>query len=83
MTEKFRQLDLLLNSIEENCSPEEYEQASLLFMFDCPDLVEHQLPDVARKSLSIAKSFAQRRLEIASLDQAIVALIRKWFSAYL
>jgi hypothetical protein len=50
------QIDLLLNSIEENCPPAEYEQELLPFMFDCADLIEPRLPHVARESLKALSS---------------------------
>jgi len=67
------QFDLLLNSIEENCPPAEYEQALLPFMFDCADLIEPRLPQVARESLSIAKSFAQGHLDMEALEHAVIS----------
>lgn len=66
------QLDLLLNSIEENCAPAKYEQALLPFMFDCADLIEARLPWVARESLCVAQSFAQKLLDMGALEQAVI-----------
>lgn len=65
------QLDLLLNSVEKNCAPTEYEQALLPFMFDCADLIKLRLPQLARESLSIAKSFDQGHLDVGALEQAV------------
>jgi hypothetical protein len=67
----FAKLDLLLNQIEENCSPSEYEQAFLPFMFECADLIAHLMPKVARDSLAIAKDYVSNTHDAARVKEAV------------
>lgn len=67
------QLDLLLNKIEEDCSPSDYEPALLPFMFECADLVAQRMPKLAHDSLAIARNFAAKRCGAESVAEAVRA----------
>jgi hypothetical protein len=67
------ELDLLLNQIEENCSPSQYASALLPFMFECANLVADRMPKIALDSLAIGRSFAAGGAVAGSLDDAIQA----------
>ena len=64
-------LDLLLNSIEENCDPTRYRAAWIPYLIACAALVEHRMPAVAIASFGVSRDYAAGRVSMQSVREAM------------
>jgi hypothetical protein len=64
-------VDLLLNLVEENCAPEEYQRSRIPFMIDCLLLVEQRMPLAAAQPFLVSRLYADQKVDSASLVEAI------------
>jgi hypothetical protein len=58
MTRELAELDLLLNEIDERCSPSEYQRAWISFLLECARLIEARMPKIASEALATGRVFA-------------------------
>ena len=63
-------LDLLLNSIEEECDPPKYLRLRDAFVIDCMTMIGHRLPPVASRALQVANDFRTGLASLASVRDA-------------
>jgi len=64
-------LDLLLNSIDENCTPEVYEPLLLPFMIDCADMIASRMSTVAADAFRIVKTHNGASSQSQELMEAV------------
>jgi hypothetical protein len=65
-------LDLLLNTIEENCEPADYIRSRVPFMIECATLVESRMPIVAVEAMRIARNYLDKKVSADTVQRALV-----------
>jgi|ERR1043166_8204008 hypothetical protein len=77
MTNTGKELEELLNDIEEKCNPQIGAKESIDFMLECLSLIRHKLPPASIEAVEVLQAYFMGRVTIEAVNDMLVECWRR------